>query len=200
MDASVARMPPAGTAKSDLPAHISLTELLFFAYRDFTGEPDAVLATLNLGRAHHRTLHFVARNPGLRVANLLVILRITKQSLARVLKDLLDHGWLEQRAGEEDRRERHLYLTERGRELAEHLMRLQSQRIAKALAEAGLQEPHLVEAFLYAMISENERASVSALIGNALRVVPDAGSADTKAGKLQMHRPGASLAIEEDAG
>src|SRR5882724_9246951 len=85
---------------------ITVIELLFFAYRDFTSEADAALAELGLGRAHHRVLHFVNRHPGLRVADLLEILKITKQSLARVLKQLVDEGWIEQKAGERDRRQR----------------------------------------------------------------------------------------------
>ena len=80
------------------PRFITVVELLFFAYRDFTREADAVLAEFGLGRAHHRVLHFVNRNPGLRVANLLEVLKITKQSLARVLKQLVDEGWIAQQA------------------------------------------------------------------------------------------------------
>ena len=97
---------------------VDLIELLFFAYRDFTGDPDAVLAEYGFGRAHHRVLHFVTRNPGLRVSDLLSILRITKQSLARVLKQLVEEDFIVQRPGPQDRRERLLYPTERGRELA----------------------------------------------------------------------------------
>src|SRR5213594_1348055 len=85
---------------------IKVVELLFFAYRDFTREADAALAEFGLGRAHHRVLHFVNRHPGLRVADLLEILKITKQSLARVLKQLVDQGWIAQKAGERDRRQR----------------------------------------------------------------------------------------------
>src|SRR5258705_10235997 len=88
------------------PRLITVVELLFFAYRDFTREADAVLAEYGLGRAHHRVLHFVNRHPGLRVADLLEVLKITKQSLARVLKQLVDEGWIGQQAGLEDRRER----------------------------------------------------------------------------------------------
>src|ERR671922_1607060 len=88
---------------------IAYVELLFFAYRDFTAEPDAVLAEFNFGRAHHRVLHFVNRRPGLRVADLLDILKITKQSLARVLKQLVDQGFVVQHAGEADRREGRLF-------------------------------------------------------------------------------------------
>ena len=88
---------------------VDLIELLFFAYRDFISDPDAILAKSDFGRAHHRVLHFVDRNPGLTVADLLDILKITKQSLARVLKELVDSGFIEQRTGLEDRRQRLLY-------------------------------------------------------------------------------------------
>ena len=84
-------------------------ELLFFAYRDFTGDPDAILKDFGFGRAHHRVLHFVNRHSGLRVADLLDILNITKQSLSRVLKQLIDQGYIVQKAGASDRRERLLY-------------------------------------------------------------------------------------------
>src|ERR1700687_764219 len=88
-----------------------LIELLFFAYRDFVGDPDEVLAKLGFGRAHHRVLHFVNRNPGIKVADLLDILKITKQSLGRVLKQLIDHGYVVQRAGANDRRQRLLHVS-----------------------------------------------------------------------------------------
>src|ERR1700752_887091 len=104
-----ARHPLAGD-----PQLITAVELLFFAYRDFTGEADAVLAEFGLGRAHHRVLHFVNRHPGLRVADVLEILKITKQSLARFLKQLIDEGWIIQKAGAQDRRQRLLYATEKG--------------------------------------------------------------------------------------
>ncbi|MBA3518100.1 MAG: MarR family transcriptional regulator, partial [Rhizobiales bacterium] len=90
---------------------VELIELLFFAYRDFISDPDAILARSGFGRAHHRVLHFVDRNPGLTVADLLDILKITKQSLARVLKELVDSGFVEQRTGREDRRQRLLFAT-----------------------------------------------------------------------------------------
>src|SRR4029077_6575180 len=108
----------AAAAEAEL---ITCVELLFFAYRDFTGEADAVLAEFGLGRAHHRVLHFVNRHPALRVADLLEILKITKQSLARVLKQLVDQGWIVQKAGERDRRQRLLYTTGKGAELAGRL-------------------------------------------------------------------------------
>ena len=102
-------------AEPPIPHLITFVELLFFAYRDFTREADAVLAEFGLGRAHHRVLHFVNRHPGLRVADLLEILKITKQSLARVLKQLVDEGWIVQKAGERDRRQRLLLRDREGR-------------------------------------------------------------------------------------
>src|ERR1700732_1720124 len=89
-----------------------IIELLFFAYRDFVGDPDEVLSKLAFGRAHHRVLHFVNRNPGMKVADLLDILNITKQSLGRVLKQLVDQGFVQQKEGAQDRRQRLLYVTD----------------------------------------------------------------------------------------
>lgn len=147
---------------------IALVELFFFAYRDFTGEADAVLEAYGLGRAHHRVLHFVNRRPGIRVADLLEILKITKQSLGRVLRELVQDGWIEQATGADDRRERHLTLTERGRQLAAQLAGLQARRIEAALKDV---EGHGVTAardairlFLSAMIAANERETAFALI------------------------------------
>ena len=146
---------------------VGLVELLFFAYRDFTGEADAVLAKFGFGRAHHRVLHFVSRNPGIRVADLLDILRITKQSLARVLKQLVDEGYIEQHAGVEDRRERKLHATRKGRTLASELMGLQSRRIAEALQLAGPAAEVSAERFLYGIISPEERTRVLDLLRGA---------------------------------
>lgn len=147
--------------EADLVAHV---ELLFFAYRDFTGDPDAVLAQYGFGRAHHRVLHFVHRNPGLRVANLLEILKITKQSLARVLKQLIGDGFITQKAGAEDRRERLLYATLKGARLAERLTALQVKRIEAALEAAGPEAEAATKRFLLAMISEEDRAQVKGLV------------------------------------
>jgi DNA-binding MarR family transcriptional regulator len=110
-----------------------LIELLFFAYRDFVADPDRILAEYGFGRAHHRVLHFVERNPGLTIAELLDILRITKQSLNRVLKELIEKDFVVQRAGTSDRRQRLLHVTERGRSLARRLTAVQTQRIQRAL-------------------------------------------------------------------
>ncbi len=124
-----------------------IIELLFFAYRDFVGDPDHVLAKLSFGRAHHRVLHFVNRNPGMKVADLLEILRITKQSLGRVLKQLVDEGYVLQKEGERDRRQRLLYVTEKGAALAMSLAQLQTERIARAIADVGPGAPEAARRF-----------------------------------------------------
>ena len=95
-----------------------IIELLFFAYRDFVSDPDDVLSNFGFGRAHHRVLHFVNRHPGMKVAELLDVLKITKQSLGRVLKELVDQGYVVQKEGENDRRQRLLYVTSKGKALA----------------------------------------------------------------------------------
>lgn len=146
-----------------------LIELLFFAYRDFVSDPDHVLAALRFGRAHHRVLHFVNRNPGIKVADLLDILKITKQSLGRVLKQLIDQGYVEQREGPQDRRQRLLYVTAKGEALALRLARLQTGRISHALAELGPGSHEAARRFLAAMIDEDERERVLRLIQNAGR-------------------------------
>ncbi len=112
-----------------------IIELLFFAYRDFVSDPDDVLARFNFGRAHHRVLHFVNRHPGMKVADLLDVLKITKQSLGRVLKQLVDDGYVLQKEGENDRRQRLLFVTPKGEQLAMKLAGLQTERIARALGE-----------------------------------------------------------------
>jgi len=114
-------------------------ELLFFAYRDFTAEPDAILAEYGFGRAHHRVVHFVGRNPQITVGELLGILRITKQSLNRVLGQLLRRGFIIQHRGAQDRRQRLLELTDSGRELEHRMSELQRARVGKAYRKAGAQ-------------------------------------------------------------
>jgi DNA-binding MarR family transcriptional regulator len=143
---------------------ITFVELLFFAYRDFTREADVVLAEFGLGRAHHRVLHFVNRHPGLRVADLLEILKITKQSLARVLKALVDRGWIVQQAGAHDRRQRLLFVTDKGARLAGRLDTLQSKRVAQALASAGAGGDAAIARVLFAIIAAEERPPVAALL------------------------------------
>src|SRR5215831_16469559 len=112
-------------------------ELLFYAYRDFTAEPDAMLARYGFGRAHHRVIYFVGRHPQMSVSELLGILRITKQSLARVLGQLVRQGFIVQQTGKSDRRQRLLQLTPTGVELERALSENQRQRIERAYAEAG---------------------------------------------------------------
>lgn len=156
--------PPGG---QDREALLACMELLFFAYRDFIGDPDAMLERYGFGRAHHRVLHFVSRNPGLRVADLLDILRITKQSLARVLKQLVDEQYIIQEAGRTDRRERHLYVTDKGMALAGKLADLQMARIDDALSSAGPNSQETLRRFLFAMIGEDQRTNVERLVDGA---------------------------------
>jgi len=139
-------------------------ELLFFAYRDFTKDPDAILKDFGFGRAHHRVVHFVNRHPGLRVADLLEILNITKQSLSRVLKQLIDQGYIEQQAGASDRRERLLFPTARGRALAERLSAPQHVRLMNAIEAAGPGAEAVLRRFLEAMINAEDRPKVSSIM------------------------------------
>jgi DNA-binding MarR family transcriptional regulator len=146
-----------------------IIELLFFAYRDFISEPDDVLLKLGFGRAHHRVLHFVNRNPGMKVAELLDILKITKQSLGRVLKQLVDQGYVVQREGAQDRRQRLLYVTGKGEALAMKLAALQTARIARALAELGPGAHDAARRLLAAMIDAENRDGVLRFISRADR-------------------------------
>jgi DNA-binding MarR family transcriptional regulator len=132
-------------------------EALFFAYRDFTGDPDRILNEIGFGRAHHRVLHFVHRYPGMRVADLLEILQITKQSLARVLRELIKEGYVAQRAGEADRRERLLYVTEEGATLADRLAAPQLLKIGKTLGPLGSEGRAAVARFLAGMMAGTGR-------------------------------------------
>src|SRR6202040_2863463 len=147
-------------------------ELLFFAYRDFIADPDDVLSKFGFGRAHHRVLHFVNRNPGMKVAELLDILKITKQSLGRVLKQLIDQGYVVQKEGANDRRQRLLYVTAKGETLAMKLAGLQTARIARALSELGPNAHETACRFLAGMIDADDRDHV-------LRLIPDADRART---------------------
>lgn len=158
---SASQLSPADAAPT--PAY-DLIELLFFAYRDFVGDADRLLESIRFGRAHHRVLHFVQRHPGLTIAELLDILRITKQSLNRVLKELLDSGYVEAHPGEHDRRQRQLRLTERGHKLAMDLAILQSRRFARALQELPEGSRGHAEQLLLAMIDPHERPRVEALV------------------------------------
>ncbi len=139
---------------------LELVELFFFAYRDFVGDADRLLADYGFGRAHHRVLHFVHRRPDLSIAALLEILRITKQSLNRVLKELLDAKLVEARAGAQDRRQRLLRLTPKGARLARGLADRQSARFRRVLDEMPESARDAAACFLFAMIDANERAGV----------------------------------------
>jgi len=149
--------------------YFDLIELLFFAYRDFVGDPDEVLAKLGFGRAHHRVLHFVNRNPGMKVADLLDVLKITKQSLGRVLKQLIDEGFVVQREGAHDRRQRLLHVSPAGEALAMKLAALQTARIARVLTELGPSAREQARRFLAGMIEPADRDHVLDLIAQADR-------------------------------
>jgi len=143
---------------------LSLIELFFFAYRDFTEEGDEILDTFGFGRAHHRVIHFVHHYPGLRVADLLSILKITKQSLARVLKQLVEQDFICQKEGSKDRRERLLYTTEKGNQLAEQLADPQIERFEKTMSSFSKKEQQTIEEFLFALIRKNNREDVISLM------------------------------------
>lgn len=160
--ARIAPLPAAAPAATDLQP-VALVELLFFAYRDFIGEPDRLLARYGFGRAHHRVLHFVHRNPGLTVAELLSILDITKQSLARVVRDLADGGLIEQRAGTQDRRQRLMFLTPEGIALAGDLLALQAARVGRAIDRVEPGQRAAVKAFLAGLLEDNRVADVARL-------------------------------------
>ena len=133
-----------------------IIELLFFAYRDFVGDADHELEAFRFGRAHHRVMHFVHRYPGLKVADLLDVLRITKQSLGRVLKQLLDEGYIVQRTGNNDRRQRLLFATAKGEALVGKLAGLQTDRINRALRDINPAGADTVRQFLRAMIDHDD--------------------------------------------
>lgn len=136
---------------------VALVELLFFAYRDFVADPDHVLEGLGFGRAHHRVLHFVGRDPGMTVARLLDILQITKQSLARVLKELIDKKYVFQNEGEQDRRQRLLHLTPSGEALRQKLIAPQIARFKRAAQEIKTEKKSDLQSLLFHLINpENQ--------------------------------------------
>jgi DNA-binding MarR family transcriptional regulator len=149
--------------QAERPAY-DLIELFFFAYRDFVSDPDRILDEYGFGRAHHRVLHFVDRNPGLTIAELLDILRITKQSLNRVLKELLETDFIESRMGTSDRRQRLLFATVKGHDLAIKLAKLQTRRIMRALAELNPEGKEAVSRYLLRLIDPDDRDHVARLI------------------------------------
>ena len=135
-------------------------ELLFYAYRDFTGEPDAILDKHDLGRAHHRVIYFVGRNPGITVTELLEILRITKQSLSRVLGHLLEQDFINQRADPADRRRKQLTLSEKGKALEHALTSTQMDRFARAYREAGAEAVEGFRRVLIGIVEPEDRPRV----------------------------------------
>jgi DNA-binding MarR family transcriptional regulator len=139
-------------------------EAMFFAYRGFTADPDRILADMAYGRAHHRALHFIHRSPGTTVNNLLAILGVTKQSLNRVLRALVEDGLVRNEVGKRDKRERHLFLTDAGEELERKLSDAQRDRMRTAYRAAG---PEAVTGFrqvLEAMMDDEMRKRYDALI------------------------------------
>ena len=136
-------------------------DLIFFASRDISAQGEAVLRAAGLGRAHARVLYFVARNPGLSIADLLTILRVTKQSLNRVINDLLDGGYVERKAGMRDRRTRQLRLSEKGAALESAIWEARRTRLVRAFREAG---PDAVQGFRRVLTSlVEDRESTGAL-------------------------------------
>jgi DNA-binding MarR family transcriptional regulator len=167
-----AAAPSPGARPADL--RWDFIELLFFAYRDFVGDADHVLEEFGFGRAHHRVIHFVHRYPGLKVADLLDVLRITKQSLGRVLKQLLEEGYIVQKAGASDRRERLLFATTKGEALVAKLAGLQTDRINRAMREFGPAGADTVRQFLRAMIDRDDPDKVlEAMFGTGAATVKE---------------------------
>ena len=145
----------------DMP--LDVMGLFFFAYRDFVGDADSLLERQNFGRAHHRVLYFVNLKPGMPVADLLDILKITKQSLARVLRQLVDSGYVEQKTGETDRRQRLLYATAKGRELFDVLSATQTSRIEAAIAALPPDGKRTVLKFFVGMVEPEDRGLLDRL-------------------------------------
>ncbi len=155
-----------------------LIELLFFAYRDFVSDPDRILTEYGFGRAHHRVLHFVHLHPGLTIAELLDILRITKQSLNRVLKELIHKRFIESKTGVTDRRQRLLYATPEGIALSKKLSELQSLRIARAFSTLPENASNIVCRFLLAMIDADDQDHVDALVHGQRKTTGDVENAN----------------------
>ncbi len=159
------RPQPGPEAMREPAPMFDLIELFYFAYRDFVGDADRLLEAYGFGRAHHRVLHFVSRQPGLTIAALLDILRITKQSLNRVLKELIAEGFIEARAGAVDRRHRQLYVTDAGERLARELAVVQTRRFERAMAGLGENGRERAKDFLIAVVDPGERERILELVG-----------------------------------
>lgn len=148
-------------------------ELLFFAYKAFTDDPDRILDTIHFGRAHHRVIHFVGRNPGMPVFRLLEILKITKQSLSRVLSQLVEEGYIEQKRGKDDGRQRLLYLTDKGQQLERQLSSPQLARLAHAFRDAGVQSVAGFREVLMGMLDERDAQLVTDLQQHRMAMAKD---------------------------
>ncbi|MCS6762386.1 MAG: MarR family transcriptional regulator [Candidatus Devosia symbiotica] len=151
----------AGPGAEVLP--LDIMGLFFFAYRDFTGDADAMLGHQGFGRAHHRVLYFICLRPGMPVADLLDILKITKQSLARVLRQLIDNGYVEQKTGRSDRRQRLLFATDKGRDFFGMLSATQASRINDAISSLPQDASKIVTRFLAGMVDPNDQAILERL-------------------------------------
>ena len=151
----------AGPDGETLP--LDIMGLFFFAYRDFTGDADAMLEHQGFGRAHHRVLYFVNLRPGMPVADLLDILKITKQSLARVLRQLIDNGYVEQKTGRSDRRQRLLFATDKGRQFFATLSATQASRINHAIASLPPASRQIVTHFLSGMVDPADQPTLERL-------------------------------------
>lgn len=149
--------------REDAVLPLDIMGLFFFAYRDFTGDADALLERQDFGRAHHRVLYFVNLRPGMPVADLLDILKITKQSLARVLRQLIDSGYIEQKTGHADRRQRLLHATDKGRQLFRTLSATQASRIEAAIASLPPNSRQIVTRFLAGMVDPGDRTTLERL-------------------------------------
>jgi len=157
--------------KADINSHnanvasmpLDIMGLFFFAYRDFVGDADALLERQGFGRAHHRVLYFVNLRAGMPVADLLDILKITKQSLARVLRQLIDNGYIEQKTGASDRRQRLLYATEKGKAFFETLSETQTSRVNAAIARLPPEGRKAVVGFMVGMVDPSDRALLDRL-------------------------------------
>lgn len=159
--AAVALQAPLRSGTPNTPESLRrVMELLFYAYRDITAEPDRLLADYGFGRAHHRAIHFIRRNPGISVAELIGVLRITKQSLARVLRQLVDRQFVVQKTDPIDRRRRRLYLTKNGEILENLISAPQQERLSRAFSNAG---PKAVDGYLqvlWALADATDRATL----------------------------------------
>jgi DNA-binding MarR family transcriptional regulator len=158
---NMADINPGSPGGEDLP--LDIMGLFFFAYRDFTGDADALLERQGFGRAHHRVLYFVNLRPGMPVADLLDILKITKQSLARVLRQLIDNGYIEQKTGHADRRQRLLHATDKGRQFFATLSATQASRITSAIGALPPDSRRVVTRFLIGMVDPADRAVLDRL-------------------------------------